>query len=425
MTLASAPSTPLLPGACDFAVVGGGAAGFFAAITAAEAAPGLRVVVLEKGPRVLAKVRISGGGRCNVTHDCPDPQELVKRYPRGGRELIGAFHRWGPVDTIAWFEARGVRLKTEADGRMFPVTDDSGTIIDCLERAAREAGVEVWTDCGVRGVRTVEEEDGAGFVLDMARGPVRARRVLLAHGGVRAGDTLAECLGHRLVPPVPSLFTFHVADARLEGLAGVSVPEVEASIPETGERQRGALLVTHQGLSGSAILRLSAWAARWIHQRECRFELALDWLPGRGREAVQERLREVREAWARKQIGTVSPFAELPQRLWERLAAVAGADRRWAEAGNDTLRVLAEQLGGTRFQVRGKTMNKDEFVTAGGVPLKEMDLRRMESRVCLGLHVAGEALDVDGVTGGFNFQAAWTTGRLAGLAVAEALAPPG
>jgi len=395
----------------DIAVVGGGAAGFFAAVTAAEAAPGLRVVVLEKGPRVLAKVRISGGGRCNVTHACFDPRELAAFYPRGGRELVGAFHHWGPRETVAWFAARGVELKTEADGRMFPVTDESRTITDCLEAAARGAGVEVRTGCGVESLRRTPE----GFGLATPAGAWEARRVLLAHGGPRAGDGLAAGLGHAVVPPAPSLFSFQIRDPLLEGLAGISLAEAEAAIPACGERRRGGLVVAHDGLSGPAVLRLSAWAARWIQEAGGNFEVVLDWLPETGRDAVAARLREVREAWARKELGTVSPFPSLPQRLWARLAGPG----RWAGLPNARLAELSARLKATPFCVTGKRMNKDEFVTAGGVPLKEMDLRRMESRICPGLHVAGEALDVDGVTGGFNFQAAWTSGRLAGLAMAE------
>jgi predicted Rossmann fold flavoprotein len=396
----------------DIVVVGGGAAGFFGAVAAAEAAPAKRVLVLEKGPRVLAKVRISGGGRCNVTHACFDPRELVRHYPRGGRELTGAFHHWGPGETVAWFESRGVALKAEADGRMFPVTDDSRTITDCLESAARKAGVEVRTSCGVSAIRLAAE----GFHLETAAGPVTARRVLLAHGGPRPGDPLATALGHAAVPPAPSLFSFQIADPRIEGLAGVGVAEVEASIPECGEKRRGPVLVAHDGLSGPAILRLSAWAARWIHGREGRFSLTIDWLPDAPHGTVVARLREAREAWPKKALGTVSPWTGLPQRLWARLTG----EGRWAEQSNAQLVALTDRLKATVLPVTGKRMNKDEFVTAGGVPLREMDLRTMESRVCPGLHVAGEALDVDGVTGGFNFQAAWTTGWLAGRAMARA-----
>jgi predicted Rossmann fold flavoprotein len=399
----------------DIAIVGGGAAGFFAAITAAETQPGTRVTILEKGPRILAKVRISGGGRCNVTHACFDPHTLVQHYPRGGRALIGIFHHWGPADTVAWFESRGVRLKTENDGRMFPLTDDSATIIDCLESAAHAAGVVVRTHCGVQSVRM----EGEHFRLDTSGGPFDAPRLLLAHGGPRAGDTLATGLGHSLVPPVPSLFTFHVTDPLLEGLAGVSIPEVEAAIPQAGETRRGPLLITHTGLSGPAILRLSAWAARWIHDQDYHFDLTLRWLPHLPLDGVLQRLRTARQDLARKQVGTVSPFAEIPQRLWERLAAAD--DHRWSSLTNDQLHSLAARLHATTLTVRGKSMNKDEFVTAGGVSLKEIDLRTMESRIRPGLHVAGEALDIDGVTGGFNFQAAWTTGRLAGLALAQSL----
>lgn len=397
----------------DVAVVGGGAAGFFAAVTVAESAPGRRVVILEKGARVLAKVRISGGGRCNVTHACFEPRELVRHYPRGGRALVGAFHRWGPREMVEWLEGRGVVLKTEQDGRMFPVTDDSRTITDCLEAAAREGGVEVRTGAGVRVVR---RQVGGGFELETVGGVVRAGRVLLAHGGLRAGDELACGLGHTLVPPVPSLFSFQIKDEVLEGLAGVSVGEVEASVAACGERQRGAVVVTHDGLSGPAVLRLSAWAARWIHEQGGRFDVEIDWLPGWDGEGLRSRLREVRENYPKREVGTRAPVAELPQRLWARLAGTG----RWGQCSNAQLEQLVGRLKRTRLGVSGRRPNKEEFVTAGGVALEEIDFRTMESRVCPGLHVAGEALDIDGVTGGFNFQAAWTTGRLAGLAMARA-----
>ena len=404
-------------------VVGGGAAGYFAAIAAAERlGPAGRVVLCEATAHPLAKVRVSGGGRCNVTHDCPEPRELVKRYPRGGRELLGAFHRFGPRDTIAWFSERGVTLKTEEDGRMFPVTDDSATIVDCLQREAARLGVEVRTRWPVTALRRTE---GGGFVA--TSGPtaetVEAVCVILATGGTKtlSGGTLAETLGHTVEPPVPSLFTFHCRDPRLDGLAGLAVADAEVSVPDTTLRRRGPLLVTHAGLSGPAILTLSAWGARELAAVGYRFGLTLNVVPGRTREQVRSDLREQRTAHPRRRVSSGGPFA-VPLRLWERLTLAAGIDPEttWSHLSADALEALVGACVETRLAIEGKSLNKEEFVTCGGVRRTEIDFRTLASRRCPGLYVAGEALDVDGVTGGFNFQAAWTTGWLAGRAAAEA-----
>jgi predicted Rossmann fold flavoprotein len=410
-------------------VVGGGAAGFFAAIACAEklGAAG-DVTLLEATAHPLAKVRVSGGGRCNVTHACFEPRELVKRYPRGGRELLGAFHRWQPRDTIAWFAERGVELKTEEDGRMFPVTDDSATIADCLIQAAERAGVKIVTSLGVR---TAEGRPapGAGrealpplFHLTLTDDrSLTCDRLLLATGGNRssAGLTIAEKLGHTIVPPVPSLFTFHIDDKRLEGLSGVSVENAAAAVGDTKLRESGPLLITHWGLSGPAILKLSAWGARELAAMKYEFPLIVNFAAPHTRDSLVRELAAVREAHPRKQIAPWSPLP-MPQRLWERLVTSAGvaATTPWAQVGNLALGALAAQLTAAEFQVVGKSLFKEEFVTCGGVRLREVDFRTMESRVCPGLHFAGEVLDVDGVTGGFNFQAAWTTGWLAGQAMA-------
>ena len=401
-------------------VVGGGAAGFFGAIAAAEADPRARVIILEATAHPLAKVRVSGGGRCNVTHACFEPRELARRYPRGGRELLGAFSRWQPRDTVEWFAARGVALKTEEDGRMFPVSDDSATIVDCLMGAARRAGVEVRLQAGVAGL------DRAGprgrFRVQLARGePLAADRVLLATGGNKsnAGFAIAAALGHAIEPPVPSLFTFHVADPRLEGLAGVAVEDAATAVPGTALAERGPLLVTHWGLSGPAVLKLSAWGARELHGRDYRFGLRVNWAPGLNPESARAALAAARAANPRKQIANWCPLG-LPLRLWERLVAAAGLPpgAPWAGAGNAALRALAAQVVEAEFAVAGKSLFKEEFVTCGGVRLAEVDFRTLQSRLVPGLHFAGEVLDVDGITGGFNFQAAWTTGWLAGRAMA-------
>ncbi|HEY0946248.1 MAG TPA: NAD(P)/FAD-dependent oxidoreductase [Opitutaceae bacterium] len=400
-------------------IAGGGAAGFFAAITAAEANPAARVALYEATAHPLAKVRISGGGRCNVTHACFEPRELVKRYPRGARELLGPFHRWGPRDTIAWFESRGVALKTEADGRMFPTTDDSATIIECLRQAAERAGVHFYAPMGVR---TVVHRAEGGFSMTFSDGSVgECDRVLLATGGGRgsAGLAIAQALGHTIEPPVPSLFTFHIDDPRIRGLEGLTVTEVAAGVSGTRLRERGPALITHWGMSGPAILKLSAWGARQLAAVNYQFKLVVSWVGERTAAATLAELTAMRTAHPRKQIATANPLG-VPARLWERLVAAAGvpAETVWTSVSNASLQALVAQLTAGEFVVEGKSLNKEEFVTCGGVRLSEVDFKTMESRICPGLHFAGEVLDIDGITGGFNFQAAWTTGRLAGLAMA-------
>lgn len=401
-------------------VVGGGAAGFFAAITAAEGDRTARVTLLEATAHPLAKVRVSGGGRCNVTHACFEPRTLARHYPRGGRELLGAFSRFQPRDTIAWFAARGVELKTEPDGRMFPVTDDSATIVECLCGAATRAGVSLRTRCRV--AAAARAPAAAAFQVTLATGETLAcHRLLLATGGnkANAGFPIAQAFGHAIEPPVPSLFTFHVADARLRGLAGISVEDAATSIPGTTLQERGPLLVTHWGLSGPAILKLSAWGARELHARAYRFTLRVNWAPAFNAETARAELARARAQHPRRHAATWCPFG-LPLRLWERLVTAAGlaADTPWSGIGNPALRALAAQVVDAGFAVDGQSPFKEEFVTCGGVRLAEVDFKRMESRRVPGLHFAGEVLDIDGVTGGFNFQAAWTTGWLAGRAMA-------
>ncbi len=403
----------------QLAIIGGGAAGFFAAITAAEASPGAGVTIFEATAHLLAKVRVSGGGRCNVTHACFEPRELVRRYPRGGRELRGAFSRWQPRDTVEWFAARGVTLKTEADGRMFPVTDDSQTIVDCLLGAAQRAGVTIRTNCGVK---SLARRTGGGFDLALAGGEVFAcDRLLLATGGNRssAGFAMAESAGHTIEPLVPSLFTFHTNDPRLQGLSGVSVDDAATAVPGTALKERGPLLITHWGLSGPAILKLSAWGARELAGRNYKFALRVNWVPALNAESARTALEAARTANPKRKVVNACPFT-LPARLWEKLVPAAGIapDAPWAGVANPALRALAAQVCEAEFAVDGKSLFKEEFVTCGGVRLAEVDFKTMESRLAPGLHFAGEVLDIDGVTGGFNFQAAWTTGRLAGLAMA-------
>jgi predicted Rossmann fold flavoprotein len=379
------------------------------------------VTILERGANVLQKVKISGGGRCNVTHSCFEPKELAKRYPRGGPALIGAFHRFQTADTVKWFEARGVVLKTEADGRMFPTTDQSQTIMNCLTNAARAAGVELRTGCGVE---RVERKSDGGFRLRLSvGGMLDCDALLLATGGAKAADVLASSLGHTIEPPVPSLFTFHISDKRLEGLSGLAVERATVSVAGTKLKETGPVLITHWGLSGPGILRLSAWGARELAAKNYQFPLRVNWLPEHNFDSITALAQQQRGLTGAKRVQNVS-LAGLPSRLWERLVATAGIaeQTQWAGLNKAQTQTLARLLVESEFAVTGKSMNKEEFVTCGGVRLAEVDFKTMASRVCPGLYFAGELLDIDGITGGFNFQAAWTTGWLAGNAMAERLA---
>ncbi len=417
--------------AADLLVIGGGAAGFFGAIAAAEEArEGGRILILEKTGRCLSKVAISGGGRCNVTHGLEDPEELIRGYPRGHRELLGPLYRWGSRETIEWFEGRGCRLKREADGRIFPVSDDSGSVISVLEREARKHGIEVRTRVDV--VELVHGEGGLFTARSRDGGQWEAKRVLLAIGGLKGSPLAAELkrLGHRLAPLTPSLFTFKIRDRRLEDLAGISVDqavvELEGLAPPEGRgmegarTQRGPVLVTHWGLSGPAVLKLSAWAARDLAPTGYQFPLKVNWVGDLTAGEVEKGLEGLRREAGRSYVRNHCPFP-LPKRLWQRLVESEGMgqDLTWGQVSRQQYQTLSQQLVESRFDVLGKSTNKDEFVTAGGVELREVDFRTMESRCCPGLHLAGETLDIDGVTGGFNLQSAWTTGRIAGESIGK------
>lgn len=406
-------------GANRIAIVGGGAAGFFAAVRSAEESPSASVVLFEATAHPLAKVRVSGGGRCNVTHACFNPRDFVENYPRGSRELLGPLHKFGPRETVDWFSNRGIPLKTEADGRMFPVTDDSATIVECLMNAARTAGVELRTRCGVH---RVTRNSSGGFFLELSGGRHEvADRLLIATGGNRSsgGCEMAASLGHAIEEQVPSLFTFPVDDDRLRGLEGVSVPDAAIVLPGTKVAARGPLLITHWGLSGPAVLRLSAWGAREIHALEYRFSVSVNWMGATPVSEVRDELVSLRTSSARRRVHSAG-VRGIPGRLWERLVASSGigAELEWNSLSNALLEILVSRITGSEFAVRGKSMNKEEFVTCGGVRLREVDFRTMESRICPGLFFAGEILDIDGITGGFNFQSAWTTGWIAGGSMA-------
>ncbi len=367
----------------------------------------------------MAKVRISGGGRCNVTHACFDPAELVTHYPRGAQALRGPFSRFQPRDTVAWFESRGVPLKTEADGRIFPVSDRSESIIECLQSEAARTGVQLRINAVINKIETLPDPKPHRFKLFLNDGEeLSADRLILATGSSPQGWAWSRAFGHSLIPPVPSLFTFTVQDPRLEGLAGLSTPNAKISIEGTKLRQSGPVLITHWGLSGPAVLKLSAWGAREFHARDYHVSLHVNWV-GETTEHITKRLIDKRAKHARN-LALADNLQELSRRLWARLALAAGIPElaRWGEVGNASLRALAGQITGGVYLMTGKSAFKEEFVTCGGVPTDEVDFRTMESKRCPGLYFAGEILDVDGVTGGFNFQNAWTTGWIAGRSAA-------
>lgn len=378
------------------------------------------MTLLERSAQPLAKVRVSGGGRCNVTHDLMDPAQFVGGYPRGARALRGPLSRFGAAETVAWFEGRGVTLKTERDGRMFPTTDSSETIVTCLLDAAEAAGVKIRLKSAVRALTPSQGR----FTVALKGGEtLSAERVLLATGSNPQVYDWLGALGHTLTPPVPSLFTFNVADARLAGLAGVAVPLASVALGGTKLEQRGPLLVTHWGLSGPVVLKLSAWGARDLAERDYHATLLVNWLPDTHLEAVRERLRALKAREARKGVAGGNPFG-LPARLWASLVGALGLEaKRWADVSKTELNALVDELTRGRFEISGKGVFKDEFVTCGGVALDEVNFKTMASRRCPGLYVAGELLDIDGVTGGFNFQNAWTTGYLAGQALAASSGP--
>ena len=395
-----------------FIVIGGGAAGFFGAIACARQNPSGSVFLLEQSNQVLSKVRISGGGRCNVTHACFDPHRLVKFYPRGEKELIGPFHRFQPKDTVEWFESRGVRLKTEADGRMFPETDSSTTIIDCLEREAASAGVKVILSSGVKKI----EKEGEKFLIYTAHPePLLCDSVLVATGSSVKVLQLIQELGHAIVPPVPSLFTFNIPESPFGELAGVAVSAAEVSLPAIGKKETGPLLITHWGISGPSVLKLSAWSARELHALQYATQIAINWVPDKTKEQLAAKLAEAKQLSPARLIGS-EPLLPIPKQLWKMLVqlAIGQVDKRWSYASTADLQALTRQFSHTALQMQGKTTYKQEFVTAGGVLLEEVNFKTMESKICPQLFFAGEILNIDGITGGFNFLNAWTTSWIAG-----------
>lgn len=406
----------------DVIVVGGGAAGFFTAINLAEKRGDLTIAILERGKETLSKVRISGGGRCNVTHACFIPNDLAKFYPRGEKELRGPFHRFASGDTIEWFEKHGVELKIEEDGRMFPVSDSSQTIIDCFMAATQKLGIKVLTGQSVQSIFKTD----AGWKLDTPLDNFACKVLVMATGSNPKMWEMAKTLGHSIVPPVPSLFTFNIKDARIANLAGIAA---NATIKVSGTRlsASGPLLITHWGMSGPAILKLSAWGARDLFELNYKFEILVNWL-GIDTDEALEILTEIKSAHAKKTVCKKSVFDAngplenviIPNRLWESLcnASGIGTETQWANLSKIQLTQLSEQLTRAAFKVDGKSTFKDEFVTAGGINLKEIDFKTMKSKLHDTLYFTGEVLDIDAITGGFNFQNAWTGGFLAADAIA-------
>ena len=392
----------------DIIVVGGGAAGFFAAINAAEFDPSARICILERGKEVLNKVRISGGGRCNVTHAEFLPKELSRNYPRGERELRGPFHSFMTGDTIAWFEKRGVRLKTEEDGRMFPETDSSETVIDCFLNETRRLGIQVLKK------RVVQDISGVGerWLVKTNHEDFSTKKLLIATGSNPKMWKLLERLGHSIVPGVPSLFTFNIKDPRIKDLPGVAN---QATVKIRGSKlvSEGPLLITHWGMSGPAILKLSAWGARELSEKE-NFSIQVNWLGEKTSDEVLHELKELKQEFARQHSFKYPQFG-IPRRLWQSLvsASAISGEEKWADLNKKQLQALASQLTEAVFEVHGKSTFKEEFVTAGGVKLKEVNFKTFESKICKNLFLAGEVLNIDAITGGFNFQNAWTGGYLA------------
>ena len=389
----------------DIIIIGGGAAGFFSAINIADKNPDFKIAILERGKEVLSKVKISGGGRCNVTHACFIPNDLAKFYPRGEKELRGPFHQFCSGDTIEWFDKRGVELKIEEDGRMFPITDSSQTIIDCFLNEVKKHRIDVLTNQSVKSIYSSENY----WKIETTSDIFACKKTVVATGSnTKIWDFLSE-LGHSIVSPVPSLFTFNIKDERIKNLMGVSA-NASVKVKGTNLKASGPLLITHWGMSGPVILRLSAWGARELFDLNYHFNIQVNWLKDFNFEEALYALNSIKLENAKKQVDKFCPF-DFPKRLWESLLAASNINltTKWADLSKKQLTLLAEQLTNGQFQVNGKSTFKEEFVTAGGVDLKEVNFKSMESKIVPNLYFAGEVLNIDAITGGFNFQNAWTT----------------
>ena len=400
-------------------VIGGGAAGFFCAVNAARLDPRLKVTIIEKTNKLLSKVKISGGGRCNVTHACYDIDEMSKRYPRGQNFVKKSFHQFFTTDTINWFEERGVMLKTEDDGRMFPETDSSQTIIDCLLKEASKYGVEILFKSEVRSLKN----EAGKFQIELSDlRHLTSDFVCIACGGYAKSDMFnwLKEPGHSIEEPVPSLFTFNLPNHPVTKLMGVSVENAKVKVRNSKLEEDGPLLITHWGLSGPAVLRLSAWGARQLALCNWQFTIVINWLPEFNEQSLRNKVLELRDSNASQKIINKNPFG-LPARLWEFLAGQSGikTEWRWADLPSVRQNKFIKNLCSYEGEVKGKTTFKEEFVTAGGIKLSEVDVNTMMSKKVSNLFFAGEVLDVDGITGGFNFQHAWTSGWIAAKAIAS------
>ena len=401
-------------------VVGGGAAGFFCAIQIATLHPSWDISILEKSNKILSKVKVSGGGRCNVTHACPDVEVLLKKYPRGARFLKKSFYQFATKNTIQWFADNGVPLHTEKDGRMFPITNNSATIVDCFLQKVHQYGIKVLTGQEVINVEKLNNEKEASFVITLAnQNKITADAICMATGGMSSFDKMDKLawlknFGHSIVPPVPSLFTFNLVDKKITTLMGVAVDQ--ANIQWKGNKiiEKGPLLITHWGISGPAAIKLSAWCARELANDNYEGAIIINWTPEYNEATLKMEWINLRMDLGRREMGSKNPF-NLPQRLWQFLLQEAGIlfTTKWADLKSTQQQLLIQSLIKTTLQVKGKTTFKEEFVTCGGVELAEIDANTMESKLVPGLHFAGEMMDIDGITGGFNFQHAWTSGWIA------------
>lgn len=397
----------------DLIIVGGGAAGFFTAINIVEKNPNLKVAILERGTEVLQKVRISGGGRCNVTHACFEPNELIKFYPRGEKELRGPFHQFCSGDTIEWFSNHGVELKIEDDGRMFPISNSSQTIIDCFLKATHKLGISVLTNQSVQSIFKRENV----WKIETQNEQYICEKLILATGSNPKIWEMLHTFGHAIINPVPSLFTFNIKDSRIAALPGVAAT-VSVKVKDTKLTSSGPLLITHWGMSGPAILKLSAWGARILHDKNYQFTVFINWLNDVDTDDAEKILKDLKQENAKKTVTKKSPF-EFPNRLWESLVLASDieTETKWADLSKMQLQNLAQQLTNASFQVNGKSTFKEEFVTAGGIDLKEINFKTMESKLHKNLYFAGEIVNIDALTGGFNFQNAWTSGFIVASAI--------
>ena len=397
-------------------IIGGGAAGFFTAINAKEMNPELDITILEKGKEVLQKVKISGGGRCNVTHACFEPKELVQFYPRGEKELLGPFHQFMTGDTFEWFENNGIPLKIEKDNRVFPESNSSQTIIDCFLGKTKALGIPVLKNHGVNSIK----KQGDSWLVTTKEQQFVCDAVVMAAGSSKKVWELSKALRHSIISPVPSLFTFNIKDSRIKDLLGISVPNATVQLEDTNLEASGPLLITHWGMSGPAILKLSAFGARVLAEKNYEYQVQVNWL-SRPTHKIINVLLNLKKKHSKKQVIVRSPFEEIPKRLWERfvLASKIKTTFNWADVSYHQIEALANQLTKSVFTAKGKSTFKEEFVTAGGVDLREINFKNFESKLQNNLFFVGEVLNIDAVTGGFNFQNAWTGGWLCAKALAS------